>query len=104
MEEEKEVKETRKEKKGKSIVGKIINFVLWVVIFAWMGVCLVDFYNTQTEKEPKFTFKEETHTYDDGDVKIYTGLGYKIFYYNRKSYNAIQYGPFWLKDRFEEEK
>ena len=28
-----------------------------------------------------------------------TGLGYKIYHYERDSYKGIEYGPFWSKDR-----
>ena len=30
-------------------------------------------------------------------------LGYKVYRYNRKSFNGIEYGPFWSKDRSAEE-
>ena len=100
-EEKKEVKQT-KTKKEKSLLGRIVNTVLWIVLLLWMAVCLVDFYKTNTKQEPIFTLKHETTKYDDGNVECYTGLGYKIYHYNRASYNGIQYGPFWLKDASSE--
>ena len=27
------------------------------------------------------------------------GLGYKVYNYKRESYRAIEFGPFWSKDR-----
>ena len=81
-----------------SIVGKILNVILWLVLFAWIAVCLVDFYKTRKREEPLFTFKKYTQKYEDGEVTSYTGLGYKIFDYNRKCYNGIEFGPFWTKD------
>lgn len=102
MEEEKEIKEEvhteKKRKKGKSIFSRILNAVLWVIVLLWMAVCLVDFYKTHNDEKPIFTFKHEVTKYDDGNVESYTGLGYKIYYYNRASYKGVQYGPFWLKD------
>ena len=68
-----------------------------------MGICLIDFYNTHEEKDPMFCLKKETITYDDGNVYSCTGLGYKIYNYKRKSFTAIEYGPFWSKDRSNQE-
>lgn len=94
--------EEKKEKK--SVVNRIINIVLWIVLFAWMAVCLVDFYNTKVGNEPVFCLKKETTTYSDGKVKTCTGLGYKIFNYRRTSFSGDEYGPFWSTDRTAENK
>lgn len=87
-----------------SVFSKIINFVLWIILIAWMAVCVTDFYRTQNEQKPKFTFKHETLKYEDGNVEAYTGLGYKIYHYNRASFKGYEFGPFWSKDRSIEEK
>lgn len=50
-----------------------------------------------------FCLNKKTITYDDGNVYVCTGLGYKIYNYQRKSFTAIQYGPLWSKDRSNEE-
>lgn len=81
-----------------SIVGKILNVILWIVLFVWMALCLVDFYKTHKKEEPLFTFKKYTQKYEDGEVTSYTGLGYKIYNYNRKCYNGVEFGPFWTQD------
>ena len=80
-----------------------MNIVLWVVLIIWMGICLIDFYNVHQKKDPMFCLKKETTKYDDGKVDSCTGLGYKIYNYQRKSFNGIEYGPFWSKDRSAEE-
>ena len=92
--------ETKKDKK--SLFSRIINVILWVVLIAWMAICLIDFYNAKTGKSPIFCLKKETTKYDDGSVDTCTGLGYKIFNYKRTSFKGIEYGPFWSKDRTAE--
>ena len=96
------MEEEKKEKK-KGTFGKVINAFLWVVLLAWIAICLTDFFRTHEEKEPMFCIKKETTKYPDGKVESCTGLGYKIYRYNRKSFNGIEYGPFWFKDRSSEE-
>ena len=81
-----------------------MNVVLWIVLFIWMGVCLIDFYNVHQEKEPMFCIKTGTNEYEDGNVDWCLGAGYKIYHYNRKSFKAIEFGPFWSKDRTAEEE
>ena len=104
-----EVKETftderPKKEKGESTFNKIMNVILWIVLLVWMAICLVDFYNTHQEKEPMFCLKKEVTKYDDGQVRSCLGLGYKVFHYERSSFRAIEFGPFWSKDRTAEEK
>ena len=82
-----------------SILGKIIVIILWIILFAWMAICLVDFYKTQKREKPKFTFKTETVKYEDGEVQSYTGLGYKIFDYRRRCYDGVEFVAFWSKDK-----
>ena len=91
-----------KEGKEKSTFSKIFNVILWVILVAWIAVCLTDFYKTHKEEEPIFCIKKETAKYQDGTVDSCTGLGYKIYHYKRKSFNGIEYGPFWSKDRSAE--
>ena len=81
---------------------KVTNVILWIVLFVWMAICLVDFYQTHQEKEPMFCLKKEVTKYDDGNVRSCLGLGYKVYHYNRKSFKAIEFGPFWSKDRSAE--
>jgi len=115
---EKEVKETKKETeeeeffdkktskdlKEKSTFSRVMNIVLWIVLFAWMAVCLVDFYNVHQENEPKFCLSKTTTEYSDGTVDTCTGLGYKVFHYKRDSFKAIEFGPIWGKDRTADNK
>ncbi len=77
----------------------VLNIFLWIVIICWAGVCLYDFYNVRHEKEARFCIKEETKEYNDGNVYVCTGPGYKVFKYKRLKYNAIEFAPFWTKEK-----
>lgn len=99
-----ETKETNKEKSSKNIVSKIVNIVLWIVLICWMIVVFYDYIKVKNEESPKFCLGNKTTTYDDGDVTTCSGLGYKVITYNRTSFKAIEFGPFWIKDRTAEDK
>ena len=103
FESKKEKKSLKKDEKGKSLFSRIMNVVLWIVLFVWMGICLIDFYKTHQQEDPMFCLKKETTTYKDGKVESCLGLGYKIYNYKRDSFTGIEYGPFWSKDRSEKE-
>ncbi len=92
-----------KEKDEKSLFNRIMNVILWIVLFVWMGICLIDFYKVHQEEDPIFCLKKETTKYDDGTVDSCLGLGYKVYRYKRTSFQGIEYGPFWSKDRSAEE-
>jgi len=87
----------------KSLYIKIINIVIWVILYILMMFCIIDFSRTRQEKKPLFCIKKETKNYTDGSVDSCLGLGYKIYHYNRKSFKAIEFGPFWTKDRSNKE-
>lgn len=112
VEKEVEVKEERemaedfkdaKDDKKKNTIIKILDIVLWVILIGWMVIVFMDYYRVTNEKEPKFCIKEETIQYEDGTVESCTGLGYKVYEYKRDSFKAIEFGPFWAKDRSEKE-
>ena len=99
--EEKEIKKEtpKKEKKeGKSTFSKVMNWILWFVVFFWIGLCVTDYVMTIKEKDPVFCLKEETKDYNDGTVYICTGVGYKYIRYDRVSYTATQFGGFWIQE------
>ena len=99
-----EKKKTKKEvvyvEKKPGIISRIINIIFWLILLAWMAIVLVDYFKVRDEKEPIFCwFNEQTHEYENGTVKECTGLGYKVINYNREDFKAIEFGPFWIKDR-----
>lgn len=102
--EEKKVVQTgkveEKEKRSvKEIVSKVVNILLWIVLFAWMAIVLVDYFHVRNEEKPQFCLKNQTTNYEDGTVTTCTGLGYKVIDYKRPELTAIEFGPFWIKDR-----
>lgn len=99
---EKETRKSKKDKGEKSVLYKIVNAILWVVLFAWMIIVVIDFVHVRKEEEPQFCFSEKVIKYDDGTVTERTGLGYKVISYNRESLKAIEFGPFWIKDKTAE--
>ena len=89
----------KKDKNEKSLFQRVMNVVLWIVLLVWMAVCLVDFYKVHQKDDPIFCIKKDVTKYEDGDVKWCLGPGYKVYQYNRKCFKAIEFGPFWSKDR-----
>lgn len=102
-EKEEQAKKEKKEKKKKSVVVVIIDIILWVLLFAWITICLIDYFRVKDSKEPKFCIKSETKTYDDGNVKSCLGLGYKVYTYKLENYNGVEFGPFWIDEKTFEE-
>ena len=90
------------EEKKNNIFIKVLDIVLWVVLIAWMIIVVIDYVRTINSKEPIFCIKEEVIEYQDGTVNSCTGAGYKVYEYNRESYQAIEFGPFWKKVRNDE--
>ncbi len=99
MDEKMTEKELRKQYGEKSTFQKVMNIILWIVLLAWMVIVLIDFYSVNREKDPMFCIKESTTQYEDGTVYTCLGVGYKVFKYERSCYGAIEFGPFWSKDR-----
>lgn len=97
MDQEEVIEKPKKEKE--SVFKKIIGFILWVIMIGWICVCLVDYYKTSKHEKPMFCLKQETKKYSDGTVDVCLGAGYKIYNYNRKSINGIEFGPFWSPER-----
>ncbi len=97
-------KKTRKSLKEKSLFSKIIGILLWIVLLLFLVAIGWDYVNFKMNKEPMFCIKKETTKYDDGTVDICTGVGYKVFKYDRESFRGREFGPFWKQDRTSEDK
>lgn len=86
------------EKKNKKGIVKIIfDVVFWVCFVFLVVIWVIDFVKVQQKSEPVFCISEKTHEFEDGTVDECTGLGYKVFIYKRKSIEAYQFGPFFIK-------
>lgn len=101
-------KKNKREKENdnkKSLISRIVNIALWVILFAWMALVLVDYIHTRNDEKPQFCWwNKNTTQYEDGTVTSCNGLGYKVINYNRDSFKAIEFGPFWIKDRTQKDK
>lgn len=87
--------EVKKETNGGSnMIGLLISFVL----ILWAGMVAIDFFNVQKGNAGSFCFKRETVDAEDGNVDICTGAGYKIYYFRRKSYTAVEMLPMWVEE------
>ena len=83
----------------KKVLVNILKILIILLVIMWICILFLDYFNTHQGKEPKFCIKEETKVYDDGTVYICTGLGYKLYKYDRKSISAFEFGPFFLQER-----
>ena len=97
--ENKEVVEEKIETKNKKkIFKRIFDVVFWVAIVILFFVWVFDFVKFKQEKKPSFCIKNNVYEFDDGTVEECIGLGYKVYYYDRKSINIkTQFGPFFVK-------
>lgn len=103
-EETKEVKEMdtsiadESKEEWKEIGRKIWDIVFWIVFAVVALTWVVDFFRVSDRKDPMFCLNKKTHTFEDGTVEQCTGLGYKVYEYNRSSLDSgIQFGPFFIK-------
>lgn len=88
--------------KAKIKKGDVFKVVLLAIIIIWIIIFFIDYFRARQSKTPLFCISEETKEYDDGTVYSCTGLGYKMYQYNRSSVDAtIEFGPFFIKERTE---
>lgn len=83
----------------KKIINNIFRILLIILIVAWIGIIVVDYFKVKDGKEPKFCMSESTKTYSDGTVYRCIGLGYKVFRYDRESISAIEFGPIFIQEK-----
>ena len=82
------------------MIGKIIRLIIYVVVVIWLVIVLFDYLRFTSQLDPKLCLKKETHEYNDGRVYECTGLGYKVFKYDRTSLKMSQFGPmFFTKEK-----
>ncbi len=88
--------------KPKSNVKKadIIKVVVLALVLIWIICFFIDYFRARDAKDPFFCISKQTKTYDDGTVFSCTGLGYKMYRYNRASVSTqLEFGPFFMKER-----
>ena len=88
--------------KSKVTKGDIIKVIVLALVIIWIIIFFIDYFRARQSKTPIFFFFFETKEDDDGTVYSCTGLGYKMYKYDRSSINAsIEFGPFFIKERTE---
>lgn len=94
-----DVEETKENKKEwKEILLKIWDIVFWICFVAIALTWVTDYFRVRDDKEPQFCISSKTHQFEDGTVEQCTGIGYKIYTYNRESLdNGVEFVPFFVK-------
>lgn len=82
----------------KDVAKKVWDVFFWVAFIIILSIWIVDYIRVNKEKDPMFCLKNETIEFDDGTVSKCTGLGYKVYNYDRESLDkGIEFGPFFAK-------
>lgn len=82
--------------------GDIIKVAILALVIIWIIIFFIDYFRARQSKNPIFCINEKTKEYEDGTVYSCTGLGYKMYKYDRNSIDAsIEFGPFFIKERTE---
>ena len=84
----------------KGIISLIVKIVI-VVLAAAYAILLFIEYNRYQNDLPMLVQTKNTdiHVYQDGDVEINTGLGYKTITYNRDSVKGKEFGTLFLEEK-----
>lgn len=76
----------------------LLKILVIVLVMVWIIIVFVDYMKARKGETPIFCLSEETKMYSDGTTYSCTGLGYKIYNYDR-SFKAVEFGPFFIKER-----
>ena len=68
------------------MIRRVKQSLFWIIMATITLAILFDYFTVIKKVEPMFCFTEHTKKYDDGEVKTWIGLGYKIIKYDRESY------------------
>ena len=78
----------------------IIKLAILSIVIIWIICFFIDYARSRQSKFPLFCINENVKHYDDGEVYSCTGLGYKMYKYNRQSIPlTVQFGPFFIEER-----
>lgn len=85
----------------KKTLGILIKGIIILLVVAWMGLIIVEYFRYQDNEPMLVVLKEERKTYEDGNVYIYWGLGYKSITYERTSLYGKEFGHIFTRVREE---
>jgi len=83
----------------KKTLGILLKSFLIMLVVAWIGLILVEYFRYQDNEPMLVVLKEETLSYDDGHVYVYWGLGYKAITYERTSLYGKEFGHIFISVR-----
>lgn len=79
------------------MIKKLFSILLLLIFIGWCYILFSDYSKVKEGNKAKHCIKHTIYEYEDGSVKECTGLGYKVYYYNRESVNVkTEFGPFWM--------
>lgn len=93
----------KKKKKKKHPIKIIMNIFMWIIVLGWAGILIFDFIRAASAKEPIFCLENSTEKTSDGTINKCEGVGYNIYKYNYGSIKYIEFVPFWVEPKTEEE-
>lgn len=81
----------------KKILEITYKTLLTIVLIVWLGLIYTEYRRFEKNESMLVVLKEENIKYDDGNVNVKYGLGYKEIIYNRESIQARAFGHIFLK-------
>lgn len=84
----------------KGYISLIIKIVIVLLASSYAVLLFVEYNRYQKDLPMLIQVKNtELHVYQDGDVEINTGLGYKTITYNRDSVQGKEFGTIFLEEK-----
>lgn len=78
------------------MLKRIFHILILLLFIGWTYIIFSDLSKVKEGNKAKFCLKNTIYDYVDGSVEECTGLGYKVYYYDRTSVNVkTEFVPFW---------
>lgn len=93
----------------KKVIFTIIKIVILIVIVAWMGLFVTDYFRAQNGEKPLVCLNERTVVSDGTKVEAgatyysCTSFGYKYYTYTKSGESKTGFGPAFIKNDAEKE-
>ena len=82
----------------------LLKIFLVLLVIAYTSLLFVEYFRYRNDKPMMIVLKEKVKNYDDGNVHIYYGLGYKSIDYQRKSIYGKQFGHIFIREMTAEDE
>ena len=80
-------------------LGIIFKALLVGLVISWMGLIMVESYRYKKDLPMLVVLNKDVKNYEDGNVTIYYGLGYKKIEYQRTSIYGKEFGHIFIRVR-----